>query len=335
MTSVNKNQTVDPVHIPVLMDEVLTALAPKAGEVIVDGTFGAGGYSRNILDAADCKLFGIDRDPDAIIRAEAFKAEFGDRFDILKGCFGNMDQLLADAGEELVDGVVLDIGVSSYQLNEAHRGFSFQADGPLDMRMGDEGKTAADIVNTYEQDDIANIIYNFGEEKKAYKIASAILRAREEGAITTTSRFAEVVGRAVGYKRVKGKKMIHPATRTFQALRIYINDELGELERGLYAAERLLKPGGRLVVVAFHSLEDRIVKQFMAERSGRISSGSRHMPMIMDKGPEPTFHLKKKGAVKPTDEEATRNPRSRSAKLRVAERTDAPAQAPKVEVPHG
>ncbi|WP_308909337.1 16S rRNA (cytosine(1402)-N(4))-methyltransferase RsmH [Pseudokordiimonas caeni] len=315
-------------HIPVMLDEVVVAVAPEAGDVIVDGTFGAGGYSRAILEAADCRVYGIDRDPDAVKRAEAFGAGFGGRFRMLEGCFGDMDALVREAGEGSADAVVLDIGVSSFQLDEAERGFSFREDGPLDMRMAKAGESAADVVNTYEAGELADIIYQYGEERMSRRIAAAIVAARAEKPFTRTGELANLVERVIGRPPVKpGKKATHPATRTFQALRIHVNDELGELTRGLEGAEKLLAEGGRLVVVTFHSLEDRIVKEFMAERSGRVPSGSRHLPGAIEKGPAPTFRLDRKSAVKPTDAECARNPRARSAKLRVAVRTDVPALA--------
>lgn len=312
----------DPVHNPVMLAEVLQTLKPKDGDVIVDGTFGAGGYSKAILKAADCRLFGIDRDPDAVKRAAVVKEAFGDRFDILEGCFGSMESLLAAQGMDQVDGIVLDIGVSSYQLDEAHRGFSFQKDGPLDMRMSGEGLSAADIVNTWDADDIADILYHYGDERKSRQIAAAICREREEAPIETTLRLASIIAGVVKVKRVKGKKFTHPATRSFQALRIRVNEELDELSRALKAAERLLRPGGRLVVVTFHSAEDRIVKKFLAEKAGRVPSGSRHMP-TQAQADEPTFQLLKAGGLAPTKEEESVNPRARSARLRYAVRTEA------------
>lgn len=319
-------------HIPVLLNEVVEALSPRDGEVYVDGTFGAGGYTRAVLNAADCRVIAIDRDPDAIRRAEAFKAEFGDRFDILEGCFGAMHPLLEAAGIEAVDGVMLDIGVSSFQLDEAERGFSFRGDGPLDMRMAMSGETAADVVNTYEEERLANIIYEYGEERKSRRIAAAIVKDRASEPFTRTKQLADMIERVIGRPpQRKGQKAVHPATRTFQALRIYVNDELGELERGLAGAEQVLAPGGRLVVVSFHSLEDRMVKNFMAERSGRMSGGSRHMPGPIDAGPTPTFEQKNKGAVKPGDAELEVNPRARSSRLRHAIRTEAPARRQSVK----
>ena len=310
-------------HIPVLLDEVLSALSAKSGDVIVDGTFGAGGYSRAILDSADITLYGIDRDPAAIERARNFKETYGDRFSILEGCFGDMQSLLGDVGVAQVDGVVLDIGVSSFQIDEAERGFSFQSDGPLDMRMSLKGETAADVVNNYGEEEIANIIYEFGEERKSRWIANAIVKRRLETPFSKTSELAAVVAKAIGFKRKKNGKSIHPATKTFQALRIHVNDELGELKRALNASVLLLKPGGRLIVVSFHSLEDRIVKLFMIEQSGQKPSGSRHLPQAMTAGPAPTFKIEKKGAIKPSDDEIGRNPRARSSRLRVAVRTEA------------
>jgi len=313
-------------HIPVLLNEIVAALEPKDGETYVDGTFGAGGYARAVLEAADCKVIGIDRDPDAIKRAKVFAAEFPGRFQVLDGCFGDMATLLSDNDINSVDGIVLDIGVSSFQIDEAGRGFSFREEGPLDMRMAQSGESAADVVNTYDETDIANIIYTFGEERKSRRIASAIVKKRVDEPFETTKQLADLVESVLGRApRKKGKKQVHPATRTFQALRIYVNDELGELRRGLAGAETCLAEGGRLVVVAFHSLEDRIVKRFMAERGGRTSAGSRHLPGPADVGPPPSFHLKVKGAVKPGEAELDVNVRARSARLRAATRTDADA----------
>ena len=313
-------------HIPVLLNEIVTALEPRDGDVYVDGTFGAGGYSRAILEAADCKVIAIDRDPDAIKRAAGFAAEFPERFQILQGCFGDMASLLEQGGVGSVDGVMLDIGVSSFQIDEAARGFSFREEGPLDMRMAQSGESAADVVNTYDEAELANIIYQFGEERKSRRIASAIVKRRVDEPFETTKQLADLVEKVLGRApRKKGKKQVHPATRTFQALRIYVNDELGELRRGLEGAEAMLGESGRLVVVAFHSLEDRIVKKFMAERGGRVSSGSRHVPGPAEAGPLPSFHLKVKGAVKPGEAELATNVRARSARLRVAMRTGAKA----------
>ncbi|WP_417464980.1 16S rRNA (cytosine(1402)-N(4))-methyltransferase RsmH [Kordiimonas sp.] len=316
-------------HIPVLLDEVVDAMAPRDGEVYVDGTFGAGGYTRAVLQSADCRVVAIDRDPDAIKRSEALKDEFGDRFQILDGCFGDMASLLPEAGFNVVHGVMLDIGVSSFQLDEAERGFSFMADGPLDMRMGRAGESAADVVNTYGEEELADIIYNYGEERKSRRVAAAIVKDRATVPFERTKQLADMIERVLGRPPMKkGQRAVHPATRTFQALRIHVNDELGELRRGLEGAEAILSEHGRLVVVSFHSLEDRIVKNFMAERSGQQAGGSRHMPGPIDAGPAPTFKLKNKGAVKPGEEEVGRNPRSRSSRLRLAIRTNAPAWVP-------
>ena len=307
-------------HKPVMLDEVLEWLAPKDGEVIVDGTFGGGGYTRAILMAATCSVFAIDRDLDAILRAEELAAQT-DRITPLLGRFGEMDALVQAAGCESVDGVVLDIGVSSFQIDEGHRGFSFNKDGPLDMRMGAAGPTAADVVNHMAEGDLANVIFRLGEEKQARRIARQIVQRRKERLFETTLDLAETIETAVGGR--KGAR-IHPATLTFQAIRMYVNDELGELARALCASERLLKPGGRLVIVTFHSLEDRMVKQWLRGRSGKTAGGSRHMP-LMAKGPAPTFDLHPSKAILPQDKEVEGNPRARSAKLRAAIRTEAPA----------
>lgn len=310
-------------HLPVLLAEVLHYLAPRDGEVFVDGTFGAGGYSRAILEAAKCTVYGIDRDPTVKPHADRLAADFPGRFKLLAGCFGDMEALLAAEGVSRVDGVVLDIGVSSMQLDEAARGFSFQADGPLDMRMGAEGPTAAELVNKLEAEELADIIYKYGEERHSRRIARAIVAMRAKRPFVRTRELAEVVERAIPGGAAK-KGGIHPATRTFQALRIMVNDELGELERGLAAAERLLGAEGRLVVVTFHSLEDRIVKNFLRVRAGETGGASRHLP---EQKPvrAPSFSLLNRKAVQASAEEAAINPRARSAKLRAARRTAAEA----------
>lgn len=307
-------------HKPVMLDEVLQWLAPKDGDVIVDGTFGGGGYSRAILSAAACTLIGIDRDLDAIERAEQMAEEM-ERLVPLLGRFGEMDEIVQSAGYGQVDGVVLDIGVSSFQIDQAARGFSFMKHGPLDMRMGAVGPTAADVVNQLSERDLSNIIFRLGEEKQARRIARAIVLHRDETPFETTTDLADVVEKAVGGR--KGART-HPATLTFQAIRMYVNDELGELARALHAAERLLRPGGRLVIVAFHSLEDRMVKQWLRKRAGKMGGGSRHLP-VAEKGPDATFELPVSKAVVPSDNEVEGNPRARSAKLRAAIRTSAPA----------
>jgi 16S rRNA (cytosine1402-N4)-methyltransferase len=304
-------------HVPVLCDAVVSALAPKAGGRYVDGTFGAGGYSAAILGAADCKVWGIDQDPDALALGAPLAARFPGRLTLLAGNFGDMDRLLAAEGIEGVDGVALDLGVSSMQLDRAERGFSFRADGPLDMRMAQQGQSAADLVNRLDEDELADIIYRYGEERFSRRIAAAIVRGRP---FTRTAALADVVRRAIP-KKGDG---IDPATRTFQALRIAVNDELGALSRGLSAAERLLAPGGRLAVVTFHSLEDRSVKSFLQKRAGKAPAGSRYRPAAAQQTP-PSFRLLSGKPVVADADEIRLNPRARSAKLRTAERTNAPA----------
>lgn len=310
-----------PVHIPVLLNEVVRAMAARDGEVLVDGTFGAGGYSRALLDSADCRIVAIDRDPEALERARPLIQAYAPRLSVLAGCFGDMQALLAAQGLARVDAIVLDIGVSSPQIDTPERGFSFRFDGPLDMRMGDTGPTAADVVNTTEEADLADILYRYGEERLSRRVARAIVLRRAEKKFERTADLADIIRSCVP----KSKDGIDPATRSFQGLRIYVNDELGELERALAAAERLLAPGGRLCVVTFHSLEDRLVKEFMRERSGNLPSPSRHLPGPASAGPVPTFRLTNKSGTGPGDEEQARNPRARSARLRTAIRTEAPA----------
>ena len=301
----------DAPHVPVLLDEVVAALAPAAGETMVDATFGAGGYARALL-AGGAAVIAFDRDPDAIAAGEALAL---DGLRLVHADFSSMEAALA----ELVDGVAMDIGVSSMQLDQAERGFSFQADGPLDMRMAQEGLSAADFVNESDEAEIADIIYAYGDEPKSRRIARAIVAARP---VTRTGELAAVVRRAVGWKPHDKKD---PATRTFQAIRIHVNRELGELAEGLVAAERVLKPGGRLAVVTFHSLEDRMVKRFLRDRSGSAPSGSRHLPMT-SAAAAPSFEKVGRG-VRAGEAEVARNPRSRSATLRTATRTAAPAWA--------
>jgi 16S rRNA (cytosine1402-N4)-methyltransferase len=305
-------------HFSVMLDEVVATLAPKDGEVYVDGTFGYGGYTRAFLQSADCTVIAIDRDPSAKIRADEMKAEFGERLIFVHGRFGDALELVRAAGFEQVDGFVLDIGVSSMQIDQAERGFSFRFDGPLDMRMDtSSGETAADIVNTYGEEDLANLIYKYGEERKSRYVARAIVENRP---IETTAQLADLV-RKVIFKSPKDK--IDSATRTFQALRIAVNDELGELESGLAAAEELLKEGGRLVVVSFHSLEEGIVKSFLYERAGKTPAPSRYAPTSAS-DVLPSFTLSPKKPIDPSDQEISQNPRSRSARLRAALRTSHP-----------
>jgi len=301
-------------HVSVLLNEVVENLAIGPGDVVVDGTFGAGGYTRAFL-ATGAKVVAFDRDPTVRRFAAGFPEE---RFRLVEARFSEMDAVL---GEGHADGVALDLGVSSMQIDEAQRGFSFMQDGPLDMRMGADGPTAADLVNTLEQEELARIIFVYGEERESRRVARAIVRRREEQPFTRTLELAEFVEKALGGRR--GAK-IHPATRTFQGLRIAVNEELDEVEAGLVAAERVLKAGGRLCVVTFHSLEDRIVKNFLSTRAGRTPGGSRHAPPVA-KGAEPSFRLLFNGAQSPSEEETKANPRARSAKLRAAVRTDAPA----------
>jgi 16S rRNA (cytosine1402-N4)-methyltransferase len=310
-------------HVPVLLAEMLEALGAGGGGVFVDGTFGAGGYTQAILAAnRKNRVVAIDRDPDAVAAGAGLVAKAKGRLTLVPGRFGDLDALVAEAAPDGVDGVILDIGVSSMQLDEASRGFSFRQDGPLDMRMEREGESAADIVNTASEAELADIFFHFGEERRSRAVARAIIERRRKGRIETTGQLAELVS---GLIRAEPGG-IHPATRVFQGLRIAVNDELGELVRALHGAERALRPGGRLAVVTFHSLEDRIVKQFMAARTGRAAGGSRHLP----RGQEiaPSFVAVTKGPVAPSDEECAKNPRARSAKLRAAVRSDAPAQAP-------
>jgi 16S rRNA (cytosine1402-N4)-methyltransferase len=318
-------------HEPVLLAETIDALAPRDGAIYVDGTFGRGGYTRALL-ARSCRVFAIDRDPTAIEAGRALARETGGHLVVIEGRFGEMADLLARAGVTSVAGIALDLGPSSPQLDEAARGFSFRADGPLDMRMAREGSSAADLVNSLPETELADIIFLYGEERFARRIARAILAARLKAPILRTGELAAIV-RGVVPAQPGG---IDPATRTFQAIRIAVNDELGELERGLAAAERLLEPGGRLAVVAFHSLEDRQVKEFLRERSTSAPRGSRHLPMG-PRGPAPSFSLLTRKPIRPGDSEIARNPRARSARLRTAERTDAapwPIPAPAARSEH-
>jgi 16S rRNA (cytosine1402-N4)-methyltransferase len=308
-------------HIPVMAEEVLSVLAPKDGGIYVDGTFGRGGHSRAILAAAAAQVFAIDRDPAAIVIGAGMEEAANTKLQIVEGRFGDMAALLARLGVERVDGVLLDLGVSSPQLDDPERGFSFRGDGPLDMRMGGAGPTAADLVNQAGEQELADIIHGYGEERRARRVAHAIVEARAEKPFTRTAELAAIIRRVVR----PAKDGLDPATRTFMALRIHVNDELEELQRGLNAAEQLLVPGGRLAVIAFHSLEDRMVKTFLHQRAKRSAGVSRHLPAAA--GQAPSFRLIKRGSITPSAGEAAENPRARSARLRAAIRTDAPAWA--------
>lgn len=312
-------------HIPVLLSEVLESLCPNDGEIYIDGTFGAGGYSCAILEAAHCRILALDRDPRAIAGAQAIRKKIDDRLTLVEARFSSMDAVAQAQGLGLVDGVVLDVGVSSMQLDDPERGFSFQSEGPLDMRMSSQGRSAADVVNETDEELLARIIYLLGEERRSRAVARAIVVARAKSPLQTTRALADVVSGVFGGRKVDGR---HPATRTFQALRIYVNDELGELARGLSAAERCLKPGGRLVAVTFHSLEDRVVKRFLSARSGKQIRGSRHLPEQTIKFELSSFRILNPRPLTPSKGELEVNPRARSARARVAVRTDAPAWPP-------
>jgi 16S rRNA (cytosine1402-N4)-methyltransferase len=304
-------------HIPVLAEEVVHALAVAPGETHVDGTFGAGGYAKAILEKGAARVIAFDRDTDAIKGGESLAASSGERLTLVPERFSRMRQALTARGVDAVDGVTFDIGVSSMQLDRPERGFSFQGDGPLDMRMGRDGPSAADFVNEAEEAEIADVLFHYGEEPKSRRVARAIVAARP---IARTGQLADVVRKALGHHPGMKKD---PATRTFQAIRIHVNEELHELEGGLAAAEQVLRPGGRLAVVTFHSLEDRIVKRFLRGRSGSLAGGSRHRP-VSEAGPAPTFEAVAK-PVRASEAEVSANPRARSATLRAARRTAAPA----------
>ena len=310
---------VAPRHVSVLGREAVEMLAPRDGGIYVDATFGAGGYSRAILGTPGTRVIGIDRDRSAITGGFDLVDDSDGRLTLVEDRFSNLIEICTAQGIAAVDGVVMDVGVSSMQLDQGERGFSFRLGGPLDMRMGHDGPTAADVVAKASETDLANIIYIFGEERHSRGVARAIVAARKEAPITTTQGLADIVGKVVRSK----PNEIHPATRTFQALRIFVNEELDELHLALSASERVLKPGGRLVVVSFHSLEDRIVKDFFNAR-GKAASGSRHLPEVAQAAP--SFQILTKRPVTPGDTEIAANPRARSAKLRAAERTNAPAQ---------
>jgi len=309
-------------HVPVLLAEVLAALSPLDGATVVDGTFGAGGYSRAILEAGAQRVVAIDRDPTAIAAGALLVEAFGGRLKLVPGTFSELDSLAEEAGEAPVDGVVLDIGVSSMQLDRAERGFSFRADGPLDMRMSLSGPSAADVVNTLDVKELARLLWVYGEEKQSGRIARAIVARRADKPFARTAELASTIESVLGAKRF-GE--MHPATRTFQAIRIHVNGELDELTDALAAAERVLKPGGRLVVVTFHSLEDRIVKRFFADRSRERAGGSRHLPEA--EVPPPTFRVPGKQPIDAGETELAANPRARSAKLRFGIRTEAPSRS--------
>jgi 16S rRNA (cytosine1402-N4)-methyltransferase len=305
-------------HIPVLGRQAVELLAPRDGGIYIDATFGAGGYSRAILEVAGTHVIGIDRDRSAISGGFDLVDRSDGRLALVEDRFSRLAEVCAAQGISSVDGVVMDVGVSSMQLDEAGRGFSFRLDGPLDMRMGRDGPTAADVIAKASEADLANIIYIFGEERHSRSVARAIVAARKQAPIETTRALADIVSKVVRSKPGE----INPATRTFQALRIFVNEELDELHLALSAAERALKPGGRLVVVSFHSLEDRIVKNFLVER-GKAGGGSRHLPELALE--RPSFQILTKRPVTADDAEISANPRARSAKLRAAERTTAPA----------
>lgn len=307
-------------HVPVMLHEVMDQLAPQQGDVIIDGTFGGGGYTEALLRTSASTVIAIDRDPAAKPRAEALSLKYPGKLKFAHSTFGRLDQVATDLGYSTVHGVVLDLGVSSFQLDEAERGFSFAKNGPLDMRMGNEGLSAKDLVNTLDESALTKIIRDYGEERHALRIARAIVKVRIDRPFETTFDLASLVRKCLPAKK---KNEIDPATRTFQALRIAVNHELDELESALLAAERILAPGGRLVVVSFHSLEDRPVKTFLRVRSGNTPNPSRFTPEATTKQ-KPSFTLSIRKALVATDEEATKNPRARSAKLRVALRTDAP-----------
>lgn len=303
-------------HIPVLRDEAIALLAPRDGGIYLDGTFGGGGYTASLLAAATCTVWAIDRDPAAIARGASLAARYGERLHLLEGRFGDLLDLLKASGVHRLDGAVFDFGVSSYQIDDPARGFSFRSDGPLDMRMSGEGETAAHIVNTRGEAELADILYQFGEERASRRIAAAIVARRTSQKFETTADLAGVIRSVVR----PDKSGIHPATRSFQALRIEVNQELAEIERGLAQAAALLAPGGRLVAVSFHSLEDRMVKRFMQEATGRTAGASRHDPSSIVATAAPSFAALTKGVVTPSEAEIAANPRARSARLRAIER---------------
>ncbi len=315
-----------PKHGSVMLKEVLADLNAQPDGIYADATYGRGGYTRALLDAVKCTVYAIDRDQEAVDSAKALLAAYRGRLTVLHGRFGDMLGLLRDCGIQHVNGIMLDLGVSSPQIDQPERGFSFRADGPLDMRMGLSGLSAADVVNTADEAELIDIIRNLGEERFARRIARAIVAARSDSPITRTNALAKIVRGAVP----RAKDGLDPATRTFMALRLHVNDELGELDRALEAAEQLLTTGGRLVVVSFHSLEDRRVKRFLQQRSDDSAGTSRHVP-LPETRPAPSFRLLRRRSLTPTPEEIDRNPRARSARLRAAERTGNPAWPPNSE----
>jgi len=316
-------------HVPVMLTEVLEALALEDGKTIVDATFGGGGYTEGILKSVKCKVIAFDRDPGAVAQAKKDSIKWKNRLIAVEGCFGDLGRLLSGRGYEsnTINGVVMDLGLSSIQLSDPVLGFSFLSDGPLDMRMSRRGETAADVVNSMSEENLAEIFYRFGEERYSRRIAKAITKKRTHQPILRTLQLAELIKSALPKERrtAHGAVTIHPATRTFQALRIYVNDEIGELRRGLAAAEEALTPEGRLAVVSFHSLEDREVKQFFKVRSALSPNVSRHFPPNPKEQLPPSFQIHRRGAMRPSEKEIGINPRSRSARLRWAVRTDAPA----------
>ncbi len=305
-------------HLSVMLDQVLEVLAPQAGETYIDATFGAGGYSEAFLQSANCSVIAIDRDPDVMPHVQRLQQAYGERFQFIAGAFGDLVDLLRAANIEALDGVILDLGVSSMQLDQGDRGFSIRNNGPLDMRMSRNGLSAFDVVNEFAVDDLSRILAVYGDERRARAIAKAIERARQKGSIETTAQLVDIITTILGPHRGKGA---HPATRTFQAIRIFVNDEVGELVRGLEAAEQVLSPEGRLVVVSFHSLEDRIVKKFLAGRAGQTGRGSRYLP----EAPSRPASFQGVRSIAPSKAEIAVNPRARSARLRVAQRTAAGA----------
>lgn len=308
-------------HIPVMLSEVLETLAPHKGGTYIDGTFGRGGYTRALLEAGADKVIAIDRDPEAIEAGQELVGSSEGKLELRHGPFGYMEDLLtSDEKAEKFDGITFDLGVSSPQLDQAIRGFSFKGNGPLDMRMSSTGETAADIVNTKSEKEISDILYKFGDERFSRRIATRIIERRKEEPFTHTKELADLIHQALP----PAKDGVHPATRSFQAIRIAVNDELGELERGMIAAKKLLKPGGRLVIVSFHSLEDRYVKNFFRTESGTAPQASRHMPVQAQQDEQPFFTVMTRKPMKPSEEEIDKNPRSRSARLRAATRTEAP-----------